>query len=99
MNIAKMKYWLLSLVLALYGCAGGDSSFDKEQYPGEEYVRVEVASGCGYNDATDDVVVSRVAMEDVYGYGQLPIMWESVGIDSEQTRRLSLNRADGEKPV
>ena len=99
MNIAKMKYWLLSLVLALYGCAGGDSSFDKEQYPGEEYVRVEVASGCGYNDATDDVEVSRVAMEDVYGYGQLPIMWESVGIDSEQTRRLSLILSDGEKPV
>lgn len=111
MNIKKFLLWTLCLALVATGCNNEpidepannptDEPADTPEPPAveEEYLRLNLTSGCGYNDATNDVVLSRVVWDDDSGSGALSLKWESVAIDSDKTNHLALVMSDGEKPI
>ncbi|MBP3426455.1 MAG: metallophosphoesterase [Rikenellaceae bacterium] len=106
MKINKILFWMLGVAMFAVGCSEGEPTHDQngeEQPPVEtveEYVRLNLFSGCGYNAATDDVEATRTAVwDDVQGSGPFTLKWESVDINSDQTDKLSLIISDGENPI
>ncbi len=95
MNRCKIALWVLAFAALMVGCTGGEPSFDKEEYPVEEYVRLSLVGGCGHNAATDDSEVSRAVWDDGNGSGSLLLKWESAAASDSFAFVLS----DGEKAM
>ena len=106
LNLNKILFWMFGLAF-IVGCTANepidqpnDEPIDTpETPPVEEYIRLNLAGGCGYNAATEDVEMTRVVWDDKEGSGPLILEWESVEIDSDKTNQLSLIISDGEKPI
>ena len=102
MKFRKISSWLVLLTMVVVGCTTNESNDEPVDtpIPTEEYVRLNIASGCGYNASTNDSELTRgVIWCDDRGEGALTLKWESVAIDSEKTKALSLILSDGEKPI
>ena len=102
MNLKKIIFWIVALAFVAVGCTPDEPNNESEEVltPAEDYVRLNLASGCGYNAATNDSETSRgIIWCDDRGEGALTLKWESVAIDSEGTSALSLLLTDGEKPI
>ncbi|MBQ5648349.1 MAG: metallophosphoesterase [Alistipes sp.] len=99
MKTKKITLWVLSLAALAASCTGGEPSLDKEVYPTEEYVRLNLMSGCGHNAATADSEATRAVWDDASGSGSLILKWEEVDIASDKTDELALILSDGEKPI
>ena len=102
MTLRKMLAWLLPLALVAVGCTTNepDPQPETELPSQEEYVRLNFASGCGYNASSNDSDVTRgVVWCDDRGEGALTLKWESVAHDSEKAKLHSLIISDGERPI
>ena len=108
MKTFKFYLWVLGLVLLVVGCAPDqpiDQPVDEPTEeptpaPVEEYVRLNLMSGCGHNAATEDVEATRAAIfDDSKGSGDMSLKWESVTSDSEASNSLVFVLSDGEKPI
>ena len=106
LNLNKILFWVFGLAF-IVGCTANEpidqpnnEPIDTpETPPVEEYIRLNLAGGCGYNAATEDVEMTRVVWDDKEGSGPLILEWERVEIDSDKTNQLSLIISDGEKPI
>ena len=106
MRTYKFLLWVLGLVMVV-GCTPDqpvDEPIDPPTEepaptPVEEYVRVNLMSGCGHNAATEDVEATRAAVfDDSKGSGDMALKWESITDDSA-TNSLVFVLSDGEKPI
>ncbi len=95
MEINKITLWVLSLAALAASCTGGEPSFDKEEYPTDEYVRLNLMSGCGHNAASADSEATRAVWDDTNGSGSLILKWES----ADYSDHLAFVMSDGEKPI
>ena len=107
MKTFKFYLWVLGLALLVVGCAPDqpiDQPVDEPTEeptpaPVEEYVRLNLMSGCGHNAATEDVEATRAAIfDDSKGSGDMSLKWENVTDDSA-TNPLVFVLSDGEKPI
>lgn len=107
MKTFKFYLWVLGLVLLVVGCAPDqpiDQPVDEPTEeptpaPVEEYVRLNLMSGCGHNAATEDVEATRAAIfDDSKGCGDMSLKWENVTDDSA-SNSLVFVLSDGEKPI
>ena len=92
MNICKRLLWALGVLAFAVACTGGEPSFDKTEYPDEEYVRINLGGGCGHNAASDDAELTRAVWDDALGEGNLLLKWE-------QGDELAFVVSNGEKPI
>ena len=102
MNLKKILFWVVAVAMVTASCTTEEPIDEAEdvQAPTEEYVRLNLASGCGYNASTNDSEASRgVVWCDDRGEGKLILKWECVDIESEKANALSLILSDGEKPI
>lgn len=99
MKINRIISWGIGLAVTIAGCTTNESTDNQKPLPTEEYVRVELISGCGYNAATEDSEVTRASWNDANGSGDMVLQWERAGIDSDNTDKLTLIISDGEKPL
>ena len=107
MKTFKFYLWVLGLVLMAVCCTPDqptDEPIDEPTEeptpaPVEEYVRLNLMSGCGHNAATEDVEATRAAVfDDGKGNGDMSLKWESVADDSA-TNPLVFVLSDGERPI
>ena len=86
MKTFKFYLWVLGLVLMVVGCTPDqpiDEPIDEPTEeptpaPVEEYLRLNLMSGCGHNAATEDVETTRSAVfDDSKGNGDMSLKWES----------------------
>ena len=96
----KLRLWMLALAVFAVGCTPTpDEPIDNtEETPVEEYVRLNLLSGCGHNAATNDTDITRAVFDDTAGGGDMALKWESVADDSA-TYILAFVLSDGEKPI
>lgn len=102
MNLNKITTWILALALVASSCINEEPITDPEPEPtpAEEYVRLNLSSGCGYLSATNDSEATRsIVWCDDRGDGNLTLKWEGVDIDSEKTNSLAFILTDGKKPI
>ena len=102
MKTFKFYLWVLGLVMVV-GCTPDqpidEPTNDPVPAPVEEYVRVNLMSGCGHNAATEDSDVTRAVFDDSKGSGDMALKWESVAIDSKSANKIAFVLSDGEKPI
>ena len=89
----KFRLWLLVLAVFAVGCTPDKPIDNGEETPVEEYVRLNILSGCGHNAATNDSDVTRAVFDDASGSGNMALKWES-SVDD-----LAFLLSDGEKPI
>ena len=106
MKTFKFYLLVLGLLLLVVGCVPDqptDQPVDEptdEPVPVEEYLRLNLMSGCGHNAATEDIEATRAAIfDDSKGDGDMALKWESVADDSDATNELAFILSDGEKPI
>lgn len=92
-KLYKLRLWLLVLALFAVGCTPDKPIDNGEETPVEEYVRLNILSGCGHNAATNDSDVTRAVFDDASGSGNMALKWEG-GVDN-----LAFILSDGEKPI
>ena len=92
-KLYKFRLWLLALALFAVGCTPDEPIDNSEDTPVEEYVRLNILSGCGHNAATNDSDVTRAVFDDASGSGNMALKWEG-GVDN-----LAFILSDGEKPI
>ena len=107
MKTFKFYLWILGLALMIVGCTPDqpidepidDPTEEPTPAPVEEYVRLNLMSGCGHNAATEDVEATRAAVfDDSKGSGDMALKWESITDDSA-TNPFVFVLSDGEKPI
>ncbi|MBR5105813.1 MAG: metallophosphoesterase [Alistipes sp.] len=92
----KFRFCLLALVVFAVGCTPTpDVPIDNNEpeTPVEEYVRLNLLSGCGHNAATNDTDVTRAVFDDSKGNGDMTLKWES------SADNLAFILSDGEAPI
>ena len=88
MKTFKFYLLVLGLVMLVVGCTPEqpiDEPIDEPienplPTPVEEYVRLNMMSGCGHNAAAEDVEATRLAVfDDSKGCGDMALKWERAG--------------------
>ena len=95
MKINNIIFWVLGLAVAATSCAINEP-VDGSELPEGAYIRLNFSSDAV---AAAQKNATKAAWSDPNGSGNLTFNWETVGIDSEETKKLALVISDGEKSL
>lgn len=95
MKINNIIFWVLGLAVAATSCAINEP-VDGSELPEGAYIRLNFSSDAV---AVAQKNATKAAWSDPNGSGNLTFNWETVGIDSEETKKLALVISDGEKAL
>lgn len=95
MKINNIIFWVLGLAVAATSCAINEP-VDGSELPEGAYIRLNFSSDAV---AIAQKNATKAAWSDPKGSGNLTFNWETVGIDSEETKKLALVISDGAKAL
>lgn len=95
MKINKIIYWALGLAAVATSC-NVNELIGETELPEGAYIRLNFSSGVV---ATPQENATKAAWSDHSGSGNLTFNWETVDIDSEETKKFALVISDGERAL
>ena len=95
MKINKILSLVLGFTIIASSCTVNE--LPEQELPAGEFVRLSLSGSDGAT--TTPAQATRATWDDPKGSGKLAFMWEAVGLESEETAKLSFILSDGTKAL